>query len=61
MYEKLGGEQSLNAVVKLLFEKMLKDGVLSSFFKKINMELLKEKFTKFLIGAFGGGGKQYIW
>ena len=38
MYEKLGGEQSLNAIVKLFFEKVLKDGTLSAFFKKINME-----------------------
>jgi methyl-accepting chemotaxis protein len=51
---RIGGPDAVSLVVDRLYERLLADEALASFFDSTNLELLKQRFGKFLQGAFGG-------
>ena len=54
LYHQIGGEASIDAVVELLYKKILSDNKLSTFFAKTSMKQLKNHQKKFLTFALGG-------
>jgi hemoglobin len=54
LYERLGGENAVNAAVELFYRKVLADGRLARFFDGVDMESQIAKQKSFLAMAFGG-------
>lgn len=59
LFERLGGQNAVNAAVDIFYRKMLTDERVSCFFDDIDMEqqILKQK--GFLTMVFGGPNKYY--
>jgi hemoglobin len=54
LYERLGGEAAINAVVDGMYVKIFNDPELSDFFKKTDKARQKQMQAKFLTMATGG-------
>ncbi|MBW8484285.1 group I truncated hemoglobin [Actinomadura parmotrematis] len=54
IYESIGGEPALTAVVDDLYERILADGTLSAFFVGTNLNKLKGRQVEFFAQALGG-------
>ena len=54
LYEKLGGEDAVNAAVDIFYRKVLQDNRIKHFFAGVNMERQAAKQKAFLTMAFGG-------
>jgi hemoglobin len=54
LYEKLGGEEAINAATDIFYRKMLADERVSGFFDDTDMEGQIAKQKAFLTMAFGG-------
>ncbi len=54
LFEKLGGEASVNAAVDVFYRKVLSDDRINQFFDGIDMDKQSAKQKAFLTMAFGG-------
>ena len=54
LYERLGGEPAIQAVVDGMYVKILADPDLTDFFRKTNMDHQKAMQKKFLLMVLGG-------
>ena len=54
IYESIGGEEALTAVVDALYEKILADETLSAFFVGQNLNKVKGRQVEFFGQALGG-------
>ncbi|MBA3937470.1 MAG: group 1 truncated hemoglobin [Planctomycetes bacterium] len=54
LYQKLGGQAALSAVVDAFYVKVLADERLKHFFAEVNMDKQARKQKAFLAAAFGG-------
>lgn len=54
LYDRLGGEAAINAVVEGMYQKIFPDPELEDFFRKTDKEKQKDMQRKFLTQAFGG-------
>lgn len=54
LYDELGGEQALSAVVDAFYVKVLADERVNGFFTKTNMKVQAKQQKDFLTMAFGG-------
>lgn len=54
LYERLGGRESIRAVVDDFYDRLLADDELGPFFETANMERLRRTQTEFLCEAAGG-------
>lgn len=54
LFEKLGGEASVNAAVDIFYRKVLADDRINQFFDGIDMDKQSAKQKAFLTMAFGG-------
>jgi methyl-accepting chemotaxis protein len=54
LFERLGGEPAVDAVVDLFYRKILADDSISSFFDSADMDAQRSKQKAFLTMAFGG-------
>jgi len=57
LYERLGGENAVNAAVDIFYRKMLSDDRVSGFFDNTDMDRQIAKQKSFLTMAFGGPNK----
>lgn len=57
LYERLGGENAVNAAVDIFYRKMLSDDRVSGFFDDTDMDRQAAKQKAFLTMAFGGPHK----
>ena len=54
LFEKIGGEPTLDAAVDLFYRKVLGDGRVSRFFDDVDMDVQRAKKKSFLSMLFGG-------
>ena len=54
LYERLGGEEAVNAAVDIFYRKVLADDRISEYFDDVDMENQAAKQKAFLTMAFGG-------
>ncbi|NRB38555.1 MAG: group 1 truncated hemoglobin [Pseudomonadales bacterium] len=54
LFERIGGEDAVDAAVDIFYEKVLADDRISSFFENLDMVAQANKQKKFLTMAFGG-------
>ncbi|BBX73744.1 group 1 truncated hemoglobin [Mycobacterium shinjukuense] len=54
IYDKIGGQEAIEAVVNDFYERVLADDQLSGFFSGTNMNRLKGKQVEFFAAALGG-------
>lgn len=54
LYERLGGQSSVNAAVDIFYKKVLADPRIRHFFNDVDMEHQIKKQKSFLAFAFGG-------
>lgn len=54
LYEKLGGEESVNTAVDIFYRKVLQDERIKDFFTDVEMDEQIKKQKAFLTFAFGG-------
>jgi hemoglobin len=54
LYERLGGENAVQAAVVGMYERILADAELAGFFAGLNMEQQISKQVAFMMVAFGG-------
>ncbi|PIP93554.1 MAG: group 1 truncated hemoglobin [Bdellovibrio sp. CG12_big_fil_rev_8_21_14_0_65_39_13] len=54
LFEKLGGENSVDAAVDIFYRKVLQDNRINSFFTDVDMDEQIKKQKAFLTFAFGG-------
>lgn len=54
LYDKLGGEQAVNAAVDIFYRKVLSDERINTFFDGVDMDKQAAKQKAFLTLAFGG-------
>lgn len=54
LFERLGGDDAVEAAVDIFYSKVIADGLLKPFFSGINMDQQSFKLRIFLTGAFGG-------
>lgn len=54
LYEKLGGQDAVNAAVDIFYRKVLSDDRVSKFFEDVDMEKQAQKQKAFLTMVFGG-------
>jgi len=54
LFEKIGGEDAVNAAVDIFYRKVLSDDRISQFFEGVDMEKQAAKQKAFLTMAFGG-------
>ncbi|RMF19202.1 MAG: group 1 truncated hemoglobin [Gammaproteobacteria bacterium] len=54
VYEKIGGEQAVNAAVDIFYRKVLADDTISHFFDTVDMARQHAKQKAFLTMVFGG-------
>ncbi|EAR82986.2 protozoan/cyanobacterial globin family protein (macronuclear) [Tetrahymena thermophila SB210] len=59
IFEKIGGEEAIEAAVKIFYKKMLADPKVSQFFKDIDMTKQHSQQVSFLSFALGGP-KKYV-
>jgi len=59
LYERLGGEAAINAVVDGMYMKIFNDPEVSDFFRKTDKEHQKAMQAKFLTYATGGSGEYH--
>lgn len=57
IFEKIGGEASINKVVDLFYKKVLEDDRIKHFFKGVDMKKQANMQKAFLTFAFGGPNK----
>ena len=57
IYERIGGEESINLAVDIFYKKVLSDIRIKHFFEDVNMEKLGTMQKEFLTFAFGGPNK----
>jgi len=54
LYERLGGEEGIAAIVRTFYDRVLKDPLLQPFFRHTDMKRQHRHQTQFLIYATGG-------
>ena len=54
LFDKLGGIEGMKSIINTLFENIMKDPSLSQFYKKSNLDVVKNKYTYFLAMQIGG-------
>ncbi len=54
LYERLGGENAVNAAVEQFYRKVLADGRIAQFFEGVDIDQQIAKQRSFLTMAFGG-------
>lgn len=54
LYERLGGDAAVRAVVIKMYEKILEDQELAPFFENIDVDRLRHSQSAFVTHAFGG-------
>lgn len=54
LFDKIGGEEAVNAAVDIFYRKVLTDDSISHFFETVDMEAQHAKQKAFLTMAFGG-------
>lgn len=54
LYDKIGGEAAVNAVVDIFYRKVLADDRINQFFESVDMDKQAAKQKAFLTVAFGG-------
>ena len=54
IYESIGGQEALTAVVEDLYDRILADGTLNAFFTGTNLPKLKGRQVEFFAQALGG-------
>ena len=54
LYDRIGGEEAVNAAVKIFYSKVMADPTICDFFDKIDMQEQVKKQRVFLTYAFGG-------
>ncbi len=54
LFEKIGGEDAVNAAVDVFYRKVLSDDLISHFFETVDMDKQMAKQKAFLTMAFGG-------
>jgi hemoglobin len=54
LFERIGGENAVDAAVDIFYEKVLADERISSFFENLDMVAQARKQKAFLTMAFGG-------
>ncbi|WP_137283522.1 group I truncated hemoglobin [Halorussus salinisoli] len=54
LYERLGGRESISAVVEVFYERVLGDDRVNHFFENTDMSALRAHQTKFLASVTGG-------
>lgn len=54
LYERLGGDAALLAVIEQFYERVLEDPALQPFFVGISMKWMKERQRRFFTQALGG-------
>ncbi|PCJ62834.1 MAG: group 1 truncated hemoglobin [Planctomycetota bacterium] len=54
LFDKIGGEEAVDAAVELFYKKVLADNRIKHFFEETDMESQKRKQKAFLTYAFGG-------
>ena len=59
LYERLGGEGAINAVVEGMYAKIFTDPELSDYFRKTDKAHQKEMQAKFLTYATGGSSEYH--
>jgi hemoglobin len=56
IFERIGGEASVDAAVELFYEKVLADEALAPFFDGVNVKAQRRQQKAFLTAALGGPG-----
>tara|TARA_Y100000389_G_scaffold198457_1_gene234998 strand:- start:165 stop:521 length:357 start_codon:yes stop_codon:yes gene_type:complete len=54
LYEKIGGEKSVDLAVEIFYKKVLNDPIICDFFNNVDMKKQKVHQKRFLTVAFGG-------
>jgi len=54
LYERLGGEEAISAVVDAFYERVLDDGRVSHFFQGTDMQEQRTHMTSFIASTAGG-------
>lgn len=54
LYEKLGGQEAITAVVDNFYDRMMKDDTVNYFFKETDMEKQRRHQAQFISFALGG-------
>ncbi|MCO6432495.1 MAG: chemotaxis protein [Deltaproteobacteria bacterium] len=54
LFSRIGGLAAISATVEKFYDKVLADGMLKPFFKKVDMRWLKKQQTDFFVQALGG-------
>ena len=54
VFDKIGGEDAVNAAVDIFYRKVLSDSSISQFFETTDMDAQRVKQKAFLTMAFGG-------
>lgn len=54
LYEELGGEQAIERIVDLHYQKVLADPTMAPFFNNIDMAMQRRKFRSYLHTVAGG-------
>ena len=54
IYERLGGEDAINAAVEIFYDKLLNDDRVKDLFEGVFVSILREHQKRFLKYAFGG-------
>ncbi len=61
LYERIGGENTVDAALEIFYKKVLEDPLLTPFFDNIDVTRLVEKQKSFLTFAFGGPSDYTYW
>jgi hemoglobin len=61
LYERIGGEATVDAALEIFYKKVLDDQSLMAFFRNTDMDRLLEKQKAFLTLAFGGPSNYTYW
>ena len=54
LYERIGGESAVRATVVKMYDKILDDEELATFFEDVDVDALRRSQQAFVIYAFGG-------
>lgn len=57
LYDQLGGESAISAVVDAFYVKVMEDPLVNGFFKNTDMKKQRQHQTNFMMFAFGGPKK----
>ncbi len=61
LYERLGGEKTVDAALVIFYKKILGDPLLKTFFSETNIPNLMQKQKSFLTFSFGGPSDYTYW